>query len=238
MDPRTAGLEAIYRNSVFFFVALLGFAFIGFWRSYFSDPLAESDYHTHLHGIAMTLWCLMLIAQSGLIRTDRRNIHRQLGKFSYLLAPVIILSTLSLAHYKMPAEELTPRRLYVLSIQLFLVLQFGLTYGLAIYHRREPMTHARYMICTALPLIDPIFTRIIRMYLLPGSPLNRQVMTYALTDLILILLMIWDWRSHKRLNVFPAMLGAFVILQAPTFFVTQLPFWTWFAEWYRQLPLS
>ncbi len=230
----------MYRNSVFFFVALLGFAFIGFWRNYFSDPLGELDYHTHLHGIAMTLWCLMLITQSYLIRTNLGKIHRQLGKFSYLLAPVIILSTLSLAHYNLRAEGLTAVRLYVLSIQLSLLLQFVLTYGLAIYHRREPMIHSRYMICTALPLIDPIFVRIIRRYLLPSVPLTPviQVMTYSLTDLILILLVIWDWRSHRRLSVFPGMLGAFVILQAPTLFVSQLPFWTWFAVWYRQLPLS
>jgi len=38
----------------------------------------------------------MLISQSYLIRTNRREIHRMMGKLSYLLAPLVIISTLLL----------------------------------------------------------------------------------------------------------------------------------------------
>ena len=99
--------NAIFRNSVFFFALIPLFAIWGFWFTYFVRPSEELGTYDHIHGMAMIGWCLLLIVQSSLIRTNRRDIHRQVGKLSYVLAPLIIISTILLANSRLNVRGLT-----------------------------------------------------------------------------------------------------------------------------------
>ena len=65
-----------------------------------------------------------------------------------------------------------------------------------------------------------------------------QIFTFALTDLILVALIVWDWRTSKRKDVFLPMLFVLLVLQLPVFFFVGSPTWGAFAEWYMQLPIS
>ena len=44
-----------------------------------------ADVWFHAHGIVLALWLVMLVVQAQLIRTQRRSLHRQLGKLSYVV---------------------------------------------------------------------------------------------------------------------------------------------------------
>lgn len=229
------------RNSVFFFAALAIFAIAGFWPSYFARVSEEKNFHVHLHGAAMSLWVLLLISQAFLIRSGTRQLrqlHRLAGKISYVLVPVIIFSTLSLSHFRVQESgtDLRPDLLYFLYIQLALLVVFVLAYSLAIYHRASPHIHARYMVCTALALIDPIVARLLYNHLGITPPL-MQVMTYVLVDAIFLYLIFVDWKHGRRMIVFPAMLAVFIAAQVPTFIVPTQPFWHDFALWYGGLPI-
>jgi uncharacterized membrane protein YozB (DUF420 family) len=228
----------LVRNSVYFFVALVLVAIAGFWPSYFSRIHQEAELRVHLHGAAMSLWCLMLVVQSYLIRTDRRGLHRQVGKLSYALVPFIFLSTLTLQRIRVQesAEGLTPELLYFLYVVLSLLAVFVFTYALAIYHRRRPQVHMRYMACTALPLIDPIGARLLHNHLGMDFPMI-QVVTFGVTDFVLLCLIVWDRKRLDRFRVFPLMLGVLLAAQVPTFFVSELPWWRAFAAWYGGIPL-
>jgi hypothetical protein len=76
-----------YRNSAWFFLVFLAFAVWAFWPSYFARLFQQPSFQFHAHGIALTLWCVMLVVQPQLLRTGRRRLHRTLGKASYVLAP-------------------------------------------------------------------------------------------------------------------------------------------------------
>ena len=90
--------KIIYKNIVVYFVSFLLLAIWAFWPSYFSHILTDIEPHIHFHGITMSLWCLMLIGQAFLIRLKKYKIHRVVGKFSYLLAPLILISGFNTAH--------------------------------------------------------------------------------------------------------------------------------------------
>jgi hypothetical protein len=189
-----------YRNSAIAFVALTALVAAGFWRSYFSQ-LSEVSFHAHAHGVTMLLWCALLITQALLIRAGHRGIHRILGKVSFILAPAIVVATLSFAHARLEQKGLTPGRLYVLYIQLHLLLLFAVAYGFAIYYRRTPHLHMRFMICTALPLIDPALARIIGNYIwTPPNFAYIQAVTYPVTDLVLVALIASNWRRELGLR--------------------------------------
>lgn len=240
--------RVLYRHSAFILAGVFLFALLGFWPNYFSQLLTQESWRFHFHGFALISWCVLLVAQASLIRTNRRAMHKALGKLSYLLAPIVVISTLVLVNYTLAQYELTALPLYFLAIPISLLLQFSLTYGLAIYHRSRPQIHARYMVCTAFVMTPPIFDRVIEYYVLPpnraqflpqieGVPLY-QLLTFAANDIVLVLLSIWDYRSRGRLNVFPVVLGGFIVLQGLVYLIYQTDFWRSFAEWFLSLPLS
>ena len=236
--------KSINRNSVFFLCALVPFAVWAFWTTYWSKPSAELLTTEHLHGISMFGWCFLLVFQALLIRVGRRDIHRLSGRFSYLLVPLIAVSTVLLAQDKLNIRGLESTGPFLLGLQLFLLLQFLLIYGLAIANRREADVHARYMIGTVFPMIDPIFNRILAIHLAEFLPVLGDLallITLVATDLLIVVLLLADRRSGYRKPVFRNTLVVVVATQVPIIALALFPAWKeiWFefARWYSMLPI-
>ena len=239
--------RAIHKHSAPILATLFAFSFLAFWPAYLSGALIDVDWRVHFHAVTLALWCVLMITQAYLIRTNRRPIHRWTGKLSYLLAPLVVLASLSAVHGLLQREGVDGIWAYALAFVLGLVAQFVFAYALAIYHRKNPALHARFMICTAFPMIPPILDRVLLFYLLPpdragflpsieGIPLYELV-PFVLTDVILVALSIWDWRSRSRINVFPVVLAAFVLFQVLPLLVYRAAFWDRFSLWFLSLPL-
>lgn len=232
--------RSIFRNSFFFLIVIPVFAIWGFWVTYFTRAQETLSVYDHLHGFAMFGWCLMLVVQSFLIRTSHGSIHRQVGKLSYLLAPLVLVSTLILANYRLNVRGLTTEGLYILGLQIFTLIQFSVFYTMAIRHRKTSDIHARWMICTAFTLLDPIFARIIEINFIhvPFESGIIQYITYGAIDLAVIMLVFKDWKSSQRRDVFLPALILMVVTQLPIFLAMQSPAWEMFAAWFKGLPLS
>jgi hypothetical protein len=188
----------------------------------------------------MFAWCGMLVAQSFLIRINQRSIHRTLGKLSYAVAPLVVMSTIFLANFKLNARELSDEGLYILGLQIFIVIVFTYFYAMGIKHRKRPDVHARWMICTAFTLLDPIFARIIMVnfYQVAIETGIVQWMTFTLTDVILITLVIKDWKSTGRRDVFLPALILMLVAQVAMLTVWDTAIWRSFASWFAALPLT
>lgn len=236
--------KVLYTRSYLYFLGFFLFALIGFWFTYFTRFLDQENYRMHLHGISVFLWCLMLILQAYLIRINARPLHRALGKFSYLLVPVILFSTVELLHYKVrDVVDPDPFVLFFVALVLNALVVFVLFYGLAIYHRNQPTVHARFMLCTVFPMFTPITDRIINIYFpsvlkylptLHGKPIEPTV-GFLLADLLLVGLSIWDWRAHQRWNVFPFALLALLLYHVSVLTFHAFPFWKSFSDWFISL---
>ena len=225
----------VQQRAVFYFLGLLLLAAAGFWPTYLAAPHVERDWHVHLHGVAMFGWMGLLIAQAWLVRARRLSTHRALGRVSFGLVPVIVVSTLLLAHYRM-RPGLNAELLYFFYVQLALLSVFVASYALAIFNRRRPALHARYMVCAALTLVDPIVARILAFSIGTGFP-AMQVATYAAVDAILLALIASDLRRQQAPRVYPAMLALFIAAQLPTFFLYRTAAWRAFVESFAALPL-
>ena len=222
------------------FAALLLIAIVAFWPTYFAPGLRSSGPYIHIHAVTATVWMLMLIAQPWLIRTYRYDLHRQLGKVSFVIAPLVVVSMLLLANYRIRTAppEAYQVQTYVLYLQISLVVLFATSYALAIVYRKAAEVHARFMVCTGLTLIDPVFARVFY-WIHPSSVMYHQWLTFGLTDLVFVLLIILERRNQRGRWVFPLMLSVFVILQIPALLMlTELPLWQSFAVWFASLPLT
>ncbi|HMF88281.1 MAG TPA: hypothetical protein VK575_09390 [Gemmatimonadaceae bacterium] len=223
-----------------YFAAFFMVALIAFWPTYLSQAFTSTTSYTHLHAVSASAWMLMLIAQPLAIRTRRLAWHRLLGRASYALAPLILVSILLLAHSRIKGLNGEPYAIqtYILYLQISLAVVFGLSYALAIITRRTAALHARFMVCTALTLIDPVVIRLM-FWAAPTPGWNYQWFTFGLTNLVLIVLIVLDRHARVGRRVFPAMLVVFTIAQAPALFgLTNTAAWQAFASWYAALPLT
>jgi len=225
----------IHRRAAFFFGALALLTLPAFWPSYFSPPKPIVEWRVHVHGFAMFAWLALLIVQATLIRREDRATHRAMGRVSYVLVPLIVASTISLLHLRLNQTR-DAEMLYFFYVILSLTAVFTWSYALAMWNRAQPAIHARYMVCTALALVDPIVGRLVLFYGGINFP-AMQVVTFVLIDAILVALALADRRSAIGRNVFPAMLAVFAAAQLPTFFLHRTAWWPRFAEWFAALPL-
>jgi len=237
-------MERVHRNlyypdSAFVFAALAAAAVVAFWRNYLAI-LPRASAYAHVHGIAMFLWVSLLVVQASLIRTDARSTHRRLGTASYVLVPIIVLSTLIFAHERLSIRGIE-RGVSLLYIQLSGLFLFAVSCALAIYRRKSPVLHTRYIICSALALVDPIFFRIFNRYVLPPSIrpewLSPSALTYSMTTLLFLWLISRNPQMERKIGVYPWMLLLFLVLQIPTFFIADTRMWHAFAVGFLSLPL-
>ena len=68
---------AIFSKSVFFPALIPLFAIWGLWVTYFTQPPETVSGYKHLHGFVMFVWVLMLVIQSFLMRTNRRQVRQK-----------------------------------------------------------------------------------------------------------------------------------------------------------------
>ncbi len=168
-------------------------------------------------------------------------LHRKLGKTSYVLAPLVFLSIILLAHSQIVtlAEQSDSRRHFILFIQIGFALFFAVLYGMAIFKRHTMPIHARYMICTGILMIEPILVRVFKFNLSSISwSVPYQYVTWPMVDLLLLALLIRDRHQNTGGRVFQYALVVFVVFQILHLTITNTKPWISFAGWFASLPLT
>ena len=230
-----------FPRASWWFLALFAAAVLAFWPPYVSRVTQVDEFWIHLHTIGVVAWMALLIGQPLLIHRRKWPLHRRLGALSYVLVPYVAVTALLLAHSRFKAMD--PATFAVAAPNLYLpliaLLLFLLCYALAVRHRRDMAVHSRFMVATALPLIDPIMARFLYFYTpVPDAGFVYPLIGYGFTDLVLVLL-IWLDRGERRARwVFPALLAIFVAAHLGRFTLAESDAWVDFATWFRSLPLT
>lgn len=243
---RAVPVPPLYRYALQLFAVFALAMLVAFWPSYFSRLGSQPSLHTHAHGLTMTLWVALLVAQAWLVRSGNRATHRQAGRLSFVLVPALVVAALSFLHYQLRGVAvLDPTVLYFMTLVVNALAAFLVLYGLAMWYRKEPAVHARFMIATLFPLFTPVTDRLIGRYvpaivpLVPrigGSPVVPTA-GFLLADVMLAALAVWDWRTNRRI-VFPVALAVLVLYHASVLTFHQWGFWRAFSRWFLALPLS
>ncbi len=109
---------------------------------------------------------------------------------------------------------------------------------MGVANRKDQAVHARFMICTAFTLIDPILIRLC-FWIEPNPTWNYQWLTFGVTDLVILALILAERNAKRARWVLPTMLVVFVLSQLPALFMwTAAPSWQAFARWFQALPLT
>ena len=210
-------METGYKYIGYFFLVFIVFVALGFYYPYFSlfPTFKTVTAIVHIHALALFLWVFILITQPLLITYKKFKIHRFIGRFTYFLMPIIILSSIGVLRQqynegigqKMTSVE-SFKTLFTSATGLIEIIIF---YTLAINNilKGNISFHMRYIICLSLEFIPPSFGRTL------GYWLNiRQYYTYnismLLCFLILIILIIHD--RINDLNYKPYIIALLILL--------------------------
>jgi len=188
-------MEKAYKNLGYFLLLLIPLTFLGFYKTYFVQfPNFEENINTfiHFHAFIASIWILLLIVQPLLIINGKNKLHRKIGKLSYIVFPILILS-------------FVPQMIRIINSDVPQILFFPLAdsvllilfYSLAMYHRRNVSKHMRYIIGTATVFLGPTIGRI-GPHILDWPEQVTQNVQYGIIYLILIGLIFYDKRNKKE----------------------------------------
>ena len=234
-------MTSLRSTAAFSMIGLIGLTLLAFWPTYLSRPFSTIDGYTHTHAGLGALWLFMLLGQIVLVRSGRRDMHKALGRASYLVAPLFFLSALLLAHFRFSRmDEVTfAREAYTLYLPFSVSVLFLGAYVLALVHLDRPRLHGCFMLCTAIVLLDPVVARTLAFHVVQFPKFwHYQLITFPLGFLILFVLLRGLPAHSRDRRAFAWFAGMVVFVQLLWFVAPRTASWAAFADWFRQLPLT
>lgn len=218
-----------YKNAYLYFIIAAVITVLAFMPSYF-QRLDKTDSGHHLHGITAMLWIIMMIVQPFLYRNNLMTWHRRLGKLSFILVPIFIISGLNMVHAMLIAKDNYPPQLpYQLAfIDFFTLILFLAFFASAIVHRKDVQLHARYMVCTVLGTLIPAFTRFLFIFPVVNSFSKSLNLSYVIVEVVLLMLLLDDKRSGKIRSPYVIAILLFGIQHLLMNFARD---WEWWRQW-------
>lgn len=156
---------------------LIPITFFGFYPSYFSRLSTPTSTVVHVHSVFMLLWLATVVVQPLLIKFNKLNHHRLVGKISYALMPLVIISGYFMLRFSyqraLSGEEVGPPGYYPedLPIQIKAAESVAIGsvywvwlivyYTLGVYFRKKLVAHAAFMLAAALTILGPAGDRLI-----------------------------------------------------------------------------
>lgn len=187
-------------------IAFLITAVLGFGPTYFFKPIHPSPPLSpllHVHAMAFTAWLLLLIVQSGLVRADRVDLHKRLGILGGVLAAAMVvlglMASINGARRGVQADGMVPLAFMIFPFGQTLL--FGGFVGLALWKRRQPELHRRFILLGTVCLLTPALSRMVG-----KQPLPAVLLTVA----FVVVAMIHDWKTRRRVHLV-YILGAVII---------------------------
>ena len=216
-------------------LAILITVFVGFGRSFFLRPLfpghpSPSEPIFYVHGITFTLWILLFFAQVLLVSAGKVRLHRKIGAFggALVLAMVVLglMSALTAAGRPGGFVNIPVPPLQFLAIPFFDIILFLSFVVFAFVYRRSPQIHKRWMLLATLNLITAAIAR------WPVVSTLGPLAYFAITDLFVVALAVWDFRSRGRVHRVTLWGGLLLIVSQPLrLVVSGTAGWLMFAQW-------
>lgn len=215
-----------YRHAPYYVLVVIAVIVAGFWPSYFAAE-ESVPWQFHAHGIAASIWVLMVLAQSWTVHRGQLPLHRAVGKSSLLLFPFLIgglAAIIDLTGKGYVSGEGLSRQLlggqFLIGLALAIAAYVVLFYR-ALKYRRKVWLHSGYMLATPLILFESPFSRLMGMVLPPFAVRGPQdfdriipSIEWAMAVELVIIAVLW-WRLHDRANPF-LVAGGFIVAQMLT----------------------
>jgi hypothetical protein len=212
---------ALGRSSLrlrFFFVAMAcavivtvfaGFAPTFYLRGSFTQSRPMSVL-LHVHGIVFSAWVSLFLVQTLLIARGSRRLHQRFGWIGAgIAALMVILVTAAMVEQLRRVNGFPPPPL-ALALSIFDIIVFATLVGAAVYYRKRPDWHKRFMLSATIVLLGaPMFRFIIHVVGI-GDMAKVSIVSTLLVDAFFLPCFAYDLLTRRRIH--PAYLIALVLI--------------------------
>lgn len=211
-----------YPRAAYYMLGVIAVILIGFWPSYFAVAPA-APWQFHAHGMAASLWVLMVTAQSWTAqRKAQLPLHRAVGMASLFLFPFLIAGLAAIID-RQSRDFIGGDPVNLLYGPGFMIgtmvamAAYVTVYFRALKYRRKVWVHAGYMLSTPLILFESPFSRAASFVFPPfhvnGPAEFPKIMAsieWSMAIELAIIAVIW-WRAGERARPFLVTAGLIVV---------------------------
>lgn len=232
-----------YQNIGFFFLLLFvlvlagftprvpGTPFFGYFGS--ASTFGKIPSVIHWHALAAMAWFALLSTQPFLVRANRLDLHRLLGKASIIVVALFCFTGVQVMKHFYAQNIVESPRDEVLSLlaQSFTALSlFVLFYTLALWKRRNLHQHVAFMVAASLAVATPGLARL-GLYVVGGLPGILTVVAFIYATLAGFLLYA-KVRLHQPMLKSPYLpiMVLFFMAHAVDFVGSGTKAWLWVAD--------
>lgn len=215
-----------------FAAVFLGFSQSFFLRPWFPDRPVPPEPYFYFHGTVFVAWFALLVVQPLLVASGRLAVHRRLGKIGAVLAAAMVIvgtyGALLAAARPAGFVGMPVPALVFLAVPAFDMVLFAGLVGAAIAKRSDPQSHKRLMLIASISIISAAIAR----WPLDAVTSGGLPVFFALTDLFLVPLVIWDLVTRRRLHGATLWGGLLLIGSQPLrLWLSGTAAWLAFAHW-------
>ena len=215
-----------YPRAFYYMLGVIAVILIGYWPSYIAAAPAV-PWQFHAHGIAASLWVLMVTAQTWTAqRKTQMALHRAVGMASLFLFPFLIAGLAAIidrqAQNFIAGEPL--HQLYgpgFMAGTMVAMAAYVTVYYRALKYRRKVWVHAGYMLSTPLILFESPFGRAAS-FVVPAFQVNGPAdfphvmasIQWSMAIELAIIAIIWRRVGQERAKPFLVTAGFIVVEMA------------------------
>ncbi len=224
---------------------------LGFYPSYWSKITDNKTTVQHVHAFFMCLWVIMSIVQPYLIMKKKTHVHKNVGKLSYGLIPLIVISgyiliqsryerillriqdKVAIGELKLTAEEVLGKVASSQKHGIIFLLMLTICFTLAIVNRKKILHHATYMIGAIFASIDPALDRMINNWISANHIERNYFIDYGSQLFALVLLCalaIYQRSKQQVLKPVLIVIGIYVVSFLIIDMANNTTAWRWFVE--------
>ena len=208
--PRLASARFFYSGAAMLLLVLMLIGFQQFYvhaRAFPNRPLAPPIRNLLIaHGVAMTAWVVLLLAQPLLIVNRRLRVHMLLGKIGAVLAGCIFFLGLwvGIAAPKVAPPEVRLWNLpykHFMAVPLISITIFAAFVVAGIWNRRRPEVHRPMMLLATLAVIPAALDRIDALSSLYRNTVLAPIFGPFLTSLVIgAIFLAVRWALTRKLD--------------------------------------
>jgi hypothetical protein len=178
-----------YPRAHWYVLAVIAIILAGFWQSYFA-PFGTVPWQFHAHGVAASLWVMMVFGQSWTAHHRQLPLHRAIGRSSLFLFPFLIgglAAIIDVTAKGFVAGEDPVRTMFggaFLAGLVVAIAAYVTVYFRALKFRRKVWVHSGYMLTTPLILFESPFSRVL-LNSVPGLTIRGPQDIHLIMDSIL-----------------------------------------------------
>ena len=164
----------------------------------------------HVHGIVFSAWVSLFLVQTMLIARGSRRLHQRFGWIGAGIAAAMIGLVAAAVIEELRRVKGFPPPPLALALSAFDIIVFAMLVGTALYYRKRPDWHKRFMLSATIVLLGAPMFRAVVHSLGRGDMAKVSIVSTLLVDAFFLPCFAYDLLTRRRIH--PAYLVALALI--------------------------